>query len=124
MTTLEDTIKQRERSTLEAEVNELIKVITTPVRAGYKPIKPVPQPGNKVCGGCYKELPLSEFHDAPSLKDGKRAYCPECDNAASKRSVAKRKAKNRLLALYETGILQTLNLPEDFPWDVIPTQVA
>ena len=115
---LEEAIKYRETSTLRAEVAELIRIVTIPVKAGYKPPKPIAAPGHKVCGGCYKEFPIEWFHDAPDLKDGKRAYCSDCDNLASKRSISKRKARNRLRALAETGILQSLNI-SDFPWEVI-----
>ena len=115
---LEEAIKQKEVSTLKEEVAELVRLVTVPVRAGYKPPKPIAAEGQKVCGGCYKEFPIEWFHDAPDLKDGKRAYCPDCDNLASKRSIAKRKARNRLRALAETGILQTLDI-QDFPWEVI-----
>ncbi len=39
----------------------------------------------KTCTKCGEDKPLSEFHNRTSSKDGKKAACRKCSNAASKK---------------------------------------
>lgn len=34
----------------------------------------------KCCARCKKDLPLSQFHNNRSTKDGLQSYCKECRN--------------------------------------------
>jgi hypothetical protein len=58
-----------------------------------KPVDVVVGEGEKFCPSCQTVKPVAMFGLSPRLKDGYRNYCKACDSAASKKSVAKRKAE-------------------------------
>lgn len=50
-----------------------------------------PQAQTKTCTKCGRELPISEFYARAGAKDGLQTQCKECHNAATQRSIEKRK---------------------------------
>lgn len=53
-----------------------------------------PQAQTKTCTKCGRELPISEFYAKAGSKDGLQTQCKECHNAATRKSIEKRKADN------------------------------
>ena len=53
-----------------------------------------PQAQTKTCTKCGRELPISEFYAKAGSKDGLQTICKDCHNAATQKSIEKRKADN------------------------------
>lgn len=111
MTSLLEALEQRKRESQRAKVQELLEILQ-PRQKPYKGTKPFPSsPDHKVCGGCWQELPRSEFQDQASSKDGKRPNCPKCNSQAAIFSTKRRRARNELRAMIEAHTIDF----EEFP---------
>lgn len=55
----------------------------------------------KVCSKCGKELPLSEFYNHPSTKDGLMGHCKGCHYTVTRKNLEMRKAKKEADSIVE-----------------------